>query len=69
MIDESRDDDASRPDVPAKARKPAASANGKASDVEARRPDVSEKASRPDVPAKTRKPACGMPHIGRRSRT
>ena len=38
MIDESSDDDASRPDVPAKARKPAASANGKASDVEARRP-------------------------------
>ena len=51
------DDDASRLDVPAKARKPAASANGKAGDVEARRPDVSEKASRPDVPAKTRKPA------------
>ena len=36
MIDEASDDDASRPDVPAKARKPTASANGKASDVEAR---------------------------------
>ena len=51
------DDDASRPDVPAKARKPAASTKGESGDVEARRPDVSEKASRPDVPAKTRKPA------------
>ena len=44
-------------DVLAKARKPAASTNGAASDVEARRLDVSEKASRPDVLAKARKPA------------
>ena len=55
MIDEASDDDASRPDVPAKACK--RMANGKASDVEARGPDVSEKASRPDVLAKARKPA------------